>query len=73
MEQKLKEKVLDYIRFSKVLFYLSIFFFCGVIFTGHEKTDKQNFIFMFTAIGFISTSLTLFYKSRKIQAQLDEI
>ena len=73
MERQLKEKLLDYMRFSKILFYLSIFFFCGIIFTGHEKTADQNFVFMFTAVAFISLSFALFYKSRKIQAQLDEI
>lgn len=72
MEQKLRQKFLDYMRFSKVLFYLSVFLFCGVVFTGQNKTVDQNFVFMLTAICFISISLLLFNKSRRIQDELDE-
>ena len=73
MEQKLQEKLLDYMCFSKILFYLSIFFFIRVFLDGSNQSVEQVTAYMLTAILSITTSLIFFHKTRKIQEQLDEI
>ena len=73
MEQKLQEKLLDYMCFSKILFYISIFFFIGVFLNGSNQSVEQVTAYMLTAILSITTSLIFFHKTRKIQEQLDEI
>ena len=73
MEQKLQEKLLDYMCFSKILFYLSIFFFIGVFLNGSNQSVEQVTAYMLTAILSSTTSLIFFHKTRKIQEHLDEI